>query len=116
MSQGPLLNFRPLELVPRVSYHGDMGKFLRNVPLFKGISDGDYQTLEKAFMTREYGNGTVIFRQGSKGDAFYVVTSGEASVMVSASNFLKVGQEVKLTRDVSLVVLTFALSKLTISY
>lgn len=44
----------------------------------------------------------VIFRQGQKGDAFYVVAQGEASVLVSASHFIKVGQDIRLARDVKI--------------
>ena len=39
--------------------------------------------------------GHVIFHQGDKGDAFYVIQSGEAHVMVHEQNYLRVGDKVE---------------------
>jgi len=52
--------------------------------------------------TVSFRQGECLFKQGEKGDRFYVITQGECEVHVSNSNFIKPGQEVKLTKDVKI--------------
>jgi len=49
--------------------------------------------------TRCYNAGDVVFNQGDKGDAFYIIHSGEASVNIHEENFLKVGDQVRCIKD-----------------
>lgn len=48
---------------------------------------------------RTFPAGTVIFKQGERGDAFYVIQNGEASVSVHETNYLKVGDKVRCLKD-----------------
>jgi len=98
-----MLNFKPAPmLVPSMTYSGDLQRFLSNVPMFKHLNQTDINAIAGAMEIQNFQVGQTIFRQGSKGDAFYVVTQGEAGVMISNSHFLKPGTECKLTKDVKI--------------
>lgn len=81
---------------PQLSFTGDVRGFLKSVPLFHELPSQDLQNLSDAMDIKKYPPNSVVFEQGSKGDAFYVVTAGEAFVKVSSSNFVMVGQRVEL--------------------
>lgn len=91
----PTLNFMK-------DFRGDVSKFLANVPMFRHCPPADLQQISSNMEKRDFADNAVVFNQGTKGDAFYVVTAGSAYVMVSASHFIKVGQDVILTRDVKI--------------
>eukprot|EP00698_Gefionella_okellyi_P008508 TRINITY_DN210_c0_g1_i2.p1 TRINITY_DN210_c0_g1~~TRINITY_DN210_c0_g1_i2.p1 ORF type:complete len:3780 (+),score=1127.00 TRINITY_DN210_c0_g1_i2:350-11689(+) len=62
----------------REKYEG----FLDKVDLFRDhMNPMDRARLSDAFETREFQPGDVIVRQGDRGDAFYVIESGEAKVV-----------------------------------
>ena len=63
-------------------------KFLQGVPLFKRLPESEIPVLAQAMQVRTFEAGETIFRQGDKGDAFYVIQNGAAS---------GVGQEFKET-------------------
>eukprot|EP00698_Gefionella_okellyi_P006725 TRINITY_DN160_c0_g1_i2.p1 TRINITY_DN160_c0_g1~~TRINITY_DN160_c0_g1_i2.p1 ORF type:complete len:1135 (+),score=246.60 TRINITY_DN160_c0_g1_i2:490-3405(+) len=74
----------------RARYEG----FLDNVPLFReSMQAYDRARLSDAFEAREYADGEYVVRQGDEGDAFYVIESGDASVVKNDTevNLLTIG-------------------------
>lgn len=55
--------------------------FLKNVSLFDGIQDSDKEKIEQVVLRGTVPSGTVFFKEGEAGDAFYVITSGEVAVI-----------------------------------
>lgn len=53
---------------------------LTYVPLFRGLSKRQLKHLAGLFEVADYMAGAPIVREGTKGDAFYVVISGQAKV------------------------------------
>jgi signal transduction histidine kinase len=49
---------------------------LRRVPLFKALTDAELTSLAEASVQRPFAAGQLIFRQGDRGDALYVVLTG----------------------------------------
>lgn len=78
-------------------------KFINSVPLFKSLDENDKSMIAANMAIESFDKGSTVFKQGDIGDAFYIVCDGEANVMVRPSNFIKVGDEVKLMSE-----LTFA--------
>ena len=66
---------------------------LRNIPLFRGLDQGDLEALANPLRERTYGRGTVILTQGQPGDALFVIGSGQVKVAVFAED----GREVILS-------------------
>ena len=52
--------------------------FIEKVPLFRRLPQEEIPILARAMHMKEFKAGTVIFKQGDKGDAFYVIQTGEA--------------------------------------
>eukprot|EP00397_Hematodinium_sp_SG-2012_P002484 GEMP01002491.1.p1 GENE.GEMP01002491.1~~GEMP01002491.1.p1 ORF type:complete len:878 (+),score=255.93 GEMP01002491.1:437-3070(+) len=77
----------------------DPSAFLPKVPLFKSLPPSDLPKIAQAMETRSYNAKDLVFRQGDKGDAFYIIQSGEASVQIHEENFLKVGDQVRCIKD-----------------
>jgi len=50
---------------------------LKKIPVFKGISDRDYNALIKILHIREYENDEYIFKSGTPGLGMYIVVKGE---------------------------------------
>jgi CRP/FNR family cyclic AMP-dependent transcriptional regulator len=55
--------------------------FLRNVPLFHGLSNRQLENLAKRMVERDYKEGNLIVTQGNVGEGFFIITSGEAQVI-----------------------------------
>jgi CRP-like cAMP-binding protein len=66
--------------VPAVS---DPPRRLRQVPLFAGLARHDAVAIARAGQSRPAPQGTVLCREGEPGDEFFLILSGEASVVQS---------------------------------
>ena len=53
---------------------------LESVPLFRGLSEEDLNTLATGLRTRRYRRGEVIFHQGDPGDALHIILSGRVKI------------------------------------
>ena len=51
---------------------------LRRIPVFAGLSDEDLAAVAAVSVARRLDAGTVVFREGDRGDTCYVVRSGTA--------------------------------------
>ena len=56
--------------------------FLKEVPLFSGLTLENLITVDAALRRADYLEGETVFEQGSVGDDFYLVSSGEVAVRV----------------------------------
>jgi len=79
----------------------EVGEFLCSVELFAGLDDAEREAIGRGMLLKTFSPNAVIFKQGDLGDAFYVIVSGTANVMVRPSDFIKAGDEVKLQTDLS---------------
>eukprot|EP00392_Amoebophrya_sp_AT5.2_P003679 g3684.t1 len=70
------------------------GNYRLGVPLFKRLPESDLPLLAQAMQVK-----TFAASIGDKGDAFYVIQSGEANVLVHETNYLQVGDKVKCLKD-----------------
>lgn len=59
---------------------------LRNVPLFEGLDDGELERLASAMHELTYHAGDPVTIEGTAGDAFFVVESGTAEVVVDGES------------------------------
>ena len=61
-------------------------EFLRRVPMFAEIEPAKLKLL--AFMSERvgYDPGKVLFRQGDRGDAAYLIIDGEADILIDTPN------------------------------
>jgi CRP-like cAMP-binding protein len=55
--------------------------FLKNVPIFSGLSDDDLVALADSFRKRSYRKRDVLVFEGDASDALFVITSGNAAVI-----------------------------------
>jgi serine phosphatase RsbU (regulator of sigma subunit) len=55
--------------------------WLREIPLLSDSSDADLEILAVAFHKEEYSPGTILFREGEKGDRFALVLRGEVEII-----------------------------------
>ncbi len=55
-------------------------KFLRNIEMFKNISDNELRILSRSFHIRKFLPKEVIFRQGDVGVGFYFIYSGRVEL------------------------------------
>lgn len=64
---------------------GEMGRdlmdFLKQAPLFEDLPRGDLKRLGRIVHERVYGDGEVIFEQGTPGAALYVLRGGMVEIM-----------------------------------
>jgi phosphoserine phosphatase RsbU/P len=58
-------------------------EILKGIPLFTALPGADLQYLADAFRERRHEPGTVLFYEGERGDAFYVVQEGQVAVIKS---------------------------------
>ncbi|MEO0254473.1 MAG: Crp/Fnr family transcriptional regulator [candidate division WOR-3 bacterium] len=72
-----------------------MGKSisLKDVPLFKFLSDREIEIIEKLGISKKYKKGEIIIEEREKGDSIYIINSGEVKV----SLFSEDGKEITLT-------------------
>ncbi|MDH5297615.1 MAG: Crp/Fnr family transcriptional regulator [Desulfobulbaceae bacterium] len=54
----------------------EIKKILATIPLFKGLTDQQYDDLAMIVVDQEFGRGRTIFAEGEEGVGFYVVISG----------------------------------------
>jgi CRP/FNR family transcriptional regulator len=54
----------------------ELMNFLKQVPLFAGLTSAQYRELATIITVREYGRGQSIFAEGDEGNGFYVVMEG----------------------------------------
>ncbi|HVP03051.1 MAG TPA: Crp/Fnr family transcriptional regulator [Solirubrobacteraceae bacterium] len=57
---------------------GDTYELLTRVPVFETLGDEDLRRVEQVAVTRRFGAGEVIFREGDTSDTCYVMQSGHA--------------------------------------
>ena len=75
---------------------GEIGRnlvdFLRHVPLFEDLAQGDLKRLARIVHERVYQDGEIIFEQGTPGATLYVLRSG----MVEITRKKRDGEEIPL--------------------
>lgn len=54
---------------------------LQSVPLFRGLSKRQLETLAKTFVERKYKTGQAIVTQGKGGEGFFLIVSGAAEAV-----------------------------------
>lgn len=54
--------------------------FLRNVPLFAGLSESDLEALAASFRTRSYKKRDVLVYEGDESDSLFVITRGHVAI------------------------------------
>jgi len=74
-------------------------QFLEKVPIFKRLAASDLPQIAQGMEVVSFPKDAIIFNQGDKGDAFYIIQEGEADVLVQDENCLKVGDKVQLTKN-----------------
>lgn len=57
-------------------------KVLQRVPLFTDLNKRELQQIARLFKARRFAEGQTIVQEGSGGAAFFVIESGEATVVV----------------------------------
>jgi CRP/FNR family transcriptional regulator, cyclic AMP receptor protein len=57
-------------------------KSLQRVPLFADLNRRDLQQIARLFKQRSFAAGETVIKEGSGGAAFYVIESGEATVII----------------------------------
>jgi CRP/FNR family cyclic AMP-dependent transcriptional regulator len=64
---------------------------LRRVPLFSGLDDGEVQQVALLFKERHFAAGETVVKEGADGAAFFLISSGEATVSVAGSERARLG-------------------------
>ena len=57
-------------------------KVLQRVPLFADLTKQEVQQIARLFKERRFAEGETVIQEGSGGAAFFVIASGEATVLV----------------------------------
>jgi CRP/FNR family transcriptional regulator len=57
-------------------------KVLQRVPLFADLSKQEVQQIARLFKERRFAEGETVIQEGSGGAAFFVIESGEATVLI----------------------------------
>jgi CRP-like cAMP-binding protein len=65
--------------------------YLSSVPMFSACTSEQIDEIERLAETRALDHGTMIVREGERGDEFYVIGTGEASVTRSDREVAKLG-------------------------
>ena len=55
---------------------------LKQVPVFKGFTDKEFQELEKLFHRRTYDVGEFIFKNRAPGEGMYIIMNGAVKITV----------------------------------
>lgn len=55
--------------------------YLKNIPVFAGLSDGLLRQIHDVTITKFYRKGVVIFFEGDNGDGFYYVKTGKVKII-----------------------------------
>ncbi|MEW6711907.1 MAG: cyclic nucleotide-binding domain-containing protein, partial [Candidatus Riflebacteria bacterium] len=53
---------------------------LKNIPLFNGLEESDLKKISEVVKERSLPAGTILFKEGEKGDAFYLLKKGSVEV------------------------------------
>ena len=64
----------------------EIGNILKDVPIFARVSEYKRNKLAGAMTTETFKKSDIIFKQGDKGDKFYIISEGTASVIVTMPN------------------------------
>lgn len=64
----------------------DLFEFLRTVPIFSGLDEGVINCLADVSHLRRVSKGQILFLQGDRGDAFYIVHKGIIAILFSTSD------------------------------
>jgi CRP/FNR family transcriptional regulator, cyclic AMP receptor protein len=59
---------------------GVAGRTLREIALFRQLSDSERETLAHQIVRRNYGRNEIIFSQGDRADGLYIVVDGHVSI------------------------------------
>ena len=60
----------------------DIAAFLKQVPVFQGLSQESAQRLARETLDKNYPAGTVIVRRGTPGDCMYLLVAGKVQIPV----------------------------------
>jgi CRP/FNR family cyclic AMP-dependent transcriptional regulator len=58
--------------------------FLKNIPLFEDLAEGDLAVIGGLTITRKYHKDMIIFREAEPGEGFYYVKSGKVKILHTA--------------------------------
>jgi CRP-like cAMP-binding protein len=64
---------------------------LRNVPLFSGLEEEDLEQLARQLHERRFAEGAEVTIEGSTGAGFFVITEGNAEVLVGGEHQATLG-------------------------
>jgi len=64
----------------------DLADIIRNIPLFSGLSREDMAKILGNLEEESVKAGTIIFSQGDKGDAFYLIHSGAVRIVLESTD------------------------------
>jgi CRP-like cAMP-binding protein len=67
--------------------------FFRAAPIFSALSDAELAILEKEVVFERFGRGERILEEGAVGDSFYLLVSGECTVIIKGD----AGQDIPLS-------------------
>ena len=70
-----------------------MSQIMKNIPLFSGLGDEDLAVLFRYAVKKTVARNTLLFSQGSPGDAMYTIQRGKVKVVLSDAD----GKEVILS-------------------
>ena len=82
--QNPAYTGQPIkfEMDQQLSSHMRLKDFLASIPSFSDFSEQQLLLLERRASISKFEENDVIFYQGEKGDAFYVVHSGSVDILI----------------------------------
>ena len=70
----------------------DVTEQLKRVPLFSGLNQRQLKRLQRDFRERRFKPGTSVVREGEmSGVGFFIITDGEASVVVNGREVARLG-------------------------
>lgn len=69
----------------------DRAESLKPVPLFGELDDDEREQVARLFKERRFSQGQTVIREGSGGAAFFVIESGEATVLVGGDERARLG-------------------------
>jgi len=101
--------------------HGDIvisPNHLRHIPLLSELSADHLETLSEAFVTTRYEPGTMVVREGDRGDGFYIIYRGQlearvgdeiVAVLEDGDHFGEIALVLNMPRTASIVARTSAI-------
>jgi hypothetical protein len=76
---------------PEVRPTEERADALKPVPLFAALDDGEREQVARLFRERRFSRGETVIREGSGGAAFFLVDSGEVTVLVGGEERARLG-------------------------